>query len=125
MALTSPTVNTISPSMAMPTEIPGPGRVRPAEPCFQEGGLDGAEQLGHDVGRHSFRREVASQGEGDGDGRVEVGSADGAHKQDEGHHHEGWGDHRGPVGERVAAEAGADHSATDRYQHQQKRSEQP
>jgi hypothetical protein len=52
-----------------------------------------------------------------------MGAADRAHEQDDGHHHEGWSHHPGPVGNDVAAEAGIYHSSADRYQDQEEHSE--
>ena len=90
----------------------------------QQRGQDGAQELGHDVGRDALPREVAPRREGDADRRIEVRAGDRPHEQDDGHHHQRRSHHLGAVGDRVAAEPGADHAAADGDQDQEEGAQQ-
>ena len=57
----------------------------------EEGGECGSDELHDDVAGHPLPREVTAQGEGDADRRVQVGTGDLAHEQDDGD------DRRAPV----------------------------
>ena len=78
----------------------------------------GADELGQDVAGHPPPREVAAQGEGDGDGWVEVGAGDLAHEQDDGQDHETRSDDRSLVGDEVREDV-AHHPSTGSHQHEE------
>ena len=83
----------------------------------------GADQLHHDVAGNPPPREVAAQGEGEADGRVQMRARHLAHEQDDGHDHQSRRHHGGLAADH-ARKGVAHHAATGGHQDEEERAEQ-
>ena len=128
MTLTSPAVSTTSISAVFQALKSPPGRVAPSLPMLPNmprrnaAAKHGADQLPGDVHGYPGPRKIAAKSEGDGDCRVEVGAADGAHEVDDGHDHQPGYDDLCIEGDLTVA-LGVDHRGAGGHQHQEERAE--
>ena len=81
------------------------------------------DELDDDVAGHATPGEVAARRERDADGRVEVRPRDGAHEQDDRHHHQARRSHCSGAADRTVG-LSADDSAARADEHEEERAEQ-
>ena len=93
----------------------------PNSHCRTSAGQHGPDELGDDVAGHPLPGEVAAHGEGERDGRVQVGAADRAHEEDDGHHHDARRQCLGRQRQARAERQRADHASARGHEHEQER----
>src|SRR6202521_5285078 len=107
IVFTNPAVSTTSIASAFPPPTPLPGMVAPSSPIApnpqEERRRDTTDHLGEDVARHPAPREVTPHRECQGDGGIQMGSTDCAHKVDDRHYHEPGRNHHHAQGYGSAA----------------------